>query len=255
MARPPTPGAPSPDVELAHFIAHTKVAGVTVLPRLWAACLATTAFVACLPLDDLSGYSASVAPLTGSAGVGASGGVSGGTRQSTVGAASGEGLGGALSLDPSAVADASAGAGAAETGAASPPTVSIDAGACSGPDEFGSTQGQSCYWLPPDGALWVEARAACVSWGGDLVSIESAMEDDFLRQTLTNDVWIGVNDRDVEGTMVWADGSALAYANWAEEQPDDFGAQEDCVEKRVGDAGAWNDRPCEGTPQQFLCER
>ena len=54
---------------------------------------------------------------------------------------------------------------------------------------------------------------------------------------------------------MWADGGALSYENWGDTQPDDFNAQEDCGEKRLRDAGGWNDRPCEGDPQEFLCER
>jgi len=37
--------------------------------------------------------------------------------------------------------------------------------------------------------------------------------------------------------MVWVDGRPLVYENWSGVQPDDFNAQEDCGEKRVGDAG------------------
>jgi lectin-like protein len=214
--------------------------------------------VACLPLDDLSGYSsAPVAPFAGGNGTGgsASGGSSSGGSSSgaaaTAGASSGqsgEGSGGALSLDPSGMAG---GAG----GSASGVVGSADAGSCDGPDEFAGADARGCYRLTADTATWLDARAVCIGWGGDLARIESAAEDDFLTARLSIDVWIGVNDREVEGSMVWADGSPLGYENWGDAQPDDFNAQEDCGEKRVADAGGWNDSPCDGMPREFLCER
>jgi hypothetical protein len=215
---------------------------------------------ACLPLDDLSGYSsATVAPFAGGNGAGGSGGSTNGGSSSgaraTAGAdsgQSGEGRGGALSLGPSGMAGA---AGGDSAGGAAPGPVGADAGTCDGADEFASADARSCYRLTADTATWPDARAACIGWGGDLVRIESAAEDDFLSARLTIDVWIGVNDREVEGSMVWADGSALGYANWGDAQPDDFDAQEDCGEKRAAEGGEWNDSPCDGTPREFLCER
>lgn len=201
---------------------------------------------ACLPLDDLSGYSsAPVAPFAGGNG---SGGSSSGAP-ATAGAASGqsgEAAGGALSLDPAGRAGGAGGSGSVD---------SADAGSCDGAGEFAGVDTRGCYRLTADTATWLDARAACIGWGGDLVRIESAAEDDFLTARLAIDVWIGVNDREVEGSMVWADGSPLGYENWGDAQPDDFNAQEDCGEKRAADAGSWNDGPCDGTPREFLCER
>jgi hypothetical protein len=245
---------------LAHFAVRTKVAPVTGQPRLRLARLARLApilmMAACLPLDDLSGYSsAAVAPFAGGSGFdGPASGGSAGAMAARAGSDSGEGSAGALSLDPSGMAGAQGaalGAGGSESGAAG----SADAGSCESSDEFASADARGCYRLTADTATWLDARAACLGWGGDLVSIESAAEDDFLTARLATDVWIGVNDREIEGDMVWADGSPLGYANWGAGQPDDFNAQEDCGEKRVADGGGWNDGPCAGTPRAFLCER
>jgi len=100
-----------------------------------------------------------------------------------------------------------------------PPIGSSDAGACDADGEFPSAEGDRCYRVTSDVAEWLDAREACVRWGRDLVSIESAAEDDFLTQRLSLDVWIGANDRALEGTVVWADGGALSYENWGDTQP------------------------------------
>lgn len=33
--------------------------------------------------------------------------------------------------------------------------------------------------------------------------------------------WIGLDDRAVEGTFVWNDGSVVGFTNWSSGQPDD----------------------------------
>jgi C-type mannose receptor len=68
------------------------------------------------------------------------------------------------------------------------------------------------------------------------------------------DIWIGANDRDQEDDFEWADGQPVTFFNWAMGQPDNFQGQENCVEIRALDE-QWNDRPCGGDPQEYLCER
>ncbi|HTV22601.1 MAG TPA: C-type lectin domain-containing protein [Polyangiaceae bacterium] len=218
---------------------------------------ACIAFAVCLPLDDLSGYTGDgVAPFAGGTSAGGAAGA-GSAGAASGGAAVGEGMGGTLPLGSAGTGGAGAAAGAwADAGGSSPlPTRAPDAGACNAEGEFAGVAGASCYRLTADTAVWLDARAACQSWGGDLVQIESAAEDDFLTARLTVDVWIGLSDRETEGTMLWVDASAPVFTHWGNAQPDDFNAQEDCGEKRVGDAGGWNDRPCDGEPQAYLCER
>ena len=125
---------------------------------------------------------------------------------------------------------------------------------CQGPGEFASAVADSCYLLSSEPVLWLEARSACRAWGGDLVSIESAFEDAFLTDRFASNTWIGANDRAQEGTMVWSTGVPVVYTNWSEQQPDDFMGGEDCIEKWISD-GQWNDRPCDGNAQPYLCER
>lgn len=219
---------------------------------------------ACLPREDLADYSGSAAAtFTGEASSDGQGGASSGGAPAGAagsGAQAEEGLGGALSLDPSASAGASigGGAGASLAGGSVGPRAApgeLDAGTCDGDGEFPSVDGERCYRVNDDVASWTDARSECLDWGGDLASIESAEEDAFLTERLTISVWIGANDREVEGTMRWADGGALSFANWGDGQPDDFSAQEDCVEKRIIAGGTWNDRPCEADVREFVCER
>ena len=56
--------------------------------------------------------------------------------------------------------------------------------------------------------------------------------------------WVGGNDRDVEGTFVWAsDNSTLGFVNWNPGQPNNLNSNEDCL-YLCGDK-RWNDGNCD----------
>ena len=66
------------------------------------------------------------------------------------------------------------------------------------------------------------------------------------------DAWIGHSDSAVEGTWVSAqEGSTSHYTNWAMNQPDDAGGDEDCAVFLAD--GTWNDAPCSGA-LGYVCE-
>ncbi len=208
----------------------------------------TCALASCFPRSDLDGYS-NVEPGAGGTGQTPLPAEDAGTTDS--------GSGGSEGIDdmvPIAPQDSGAELGGGGTGSALPP----DAGepGCSGSGEFESTDGGSCYLISSELTSWVDARDACLAWGGDLVKIETGAEGAFLAARLMADVWIGANDRDQEGDFEWADGenvNAMVF-DWSETQPDNFQNQEHCVEIRIIDR-QWNDRPCTGDPQAYLCER
>ncbi|CAB5146941.1 hypothetical protein D3OALGA1CA_4193, partial [Olavius algarvensis associated proteobacterium Delta 3] len=71
------------------------------------------------------------------------------------------------------------------------------------------------YALSPTTMNWNDARAYAQSFGGELVTIDDATEDAFLRSTFGSaHFWTGLNDTVTEGTWEWADGSTSTYRNW-----------------------------------------
>ncbi len=112
-----------------------------------------------------------------------------------------------------------------------------------------------------DARDWASARERCESLGYRLVSIETPEENDVvarLVEELGRDAWIGLSDRDEEGTFVWPDGAVVRregrderFARWRRGEPNDF-AGEDCVEMTVD--GDWNDDDCDTTRDPFVCE-
>lgn len=104
---------------------------------------------------------------------------------------------------------------------------------------------------------WENARAVCLGYGGDLVSIRDEKEEEFissLSSDFRNDLlWIGLNDRVNEGQFVWSDGTyfnSSVYSNWRTGDPSHTG-NEDCVGLRNN---LWNDQPCSYV-RFYICER
>ena len=60
---------------------------------------------------------------------------------------------------------------------------------------------------------WLDAQSSCAIWGGDLTSITTERENNYLYTIIPDTVsncWIGLNDRDVEGTYTWIDGTTFS---------------------------------------------
>ena len=103
---------------------------------------------------------------------------------------------------------------------------------------------------------WLDAQSSCAIWGGDLTSITSERENNYLNTIITSSVgncWIGLNDRDVEGTYTWIDGRTVSYRNWTSTPPTI--ANSDCVQINNAGNGMWESVSCEVTLNAFLCKR
>ncbi len=115
----------------------------------------------------------------------------------------------------------------------------------------------SCYVRVERARSWDDTRRACTGWGGDLVTIGSSGENEWVAGTLGGDAWIGLTDSGFfnENTFRWASEAGDDYRNWAPGEPNDGGSvfdEEDCIELR-GD-GLWNDIDC-AAARGAICER
>lgn len=120
-----------------------------------------------------------------------------------------------------------------------------------------------------DAVTWEAAKDAAAlktfnGLTGYLATITSADENNFIRDKVPSDAWIGGSDRTLEGTWKWVTGpetgthfstgaTAVAgnYANWNPGQPDDWNGidvtdREDYAQFYAtgseGSAGTWNDK-------------
>lgn len=108
----------------------------------------------------------------------------------------------------------------------------------------------SIYFLNPTSNTGSGAQAFAQTLGANLISIQSAAEnqcilDELIRLNHSGVIWIGFNDETTEGTFVWYDQSPVTYTNWAPGEPNQTG-DEDCVQIYPGGAspGTWNDLSC-----------
>lgn len=110
---------------------------------------------------------------------------------------------------------------------------------------------------------WEKAEAICVARGRHLVTVDDALENQWLLSTATSlfgtadYFWLGANDLASEGSWVWSSGTALSYTKWGPGEPNNSN-NEDCAELRLTNfsglkPGDWNDSACTD-PKYFICE-
>jgi glucose/arabinose dehydrogenase len=99
------------------------------------------------------------------------------------------------------------------------------------------------YLLTSASLTWEQAQAEARSRGGNLVTINNAAEETWLKQTFsaTEGFWIGINDRATEGQFVWASGEAVTYTNWAPGEPNDYRGNQDFGWMNFGASRQWDD--------------
>ena len=102
---------------------------------------------------------------------------------------------------------------------------------------------------------WLDAQSSCAIWGGDLTSITTERENNYLNTLITSvsNCWIGLNDRDVEGMYTWIDGTTVSYTNWTSTPSDNTNSN--CVQINDTGNGMWESVSCGITLNAFLCKR
>ena len=98
------------------------------------------------------------------------------------------------------------------------------------------------YLITDSAKSWWKAQNEAQSKGGNLASIHSAAENEFIRSTFGSygNLHIGLTDYGSEGTFYWIDGTSVGYTNWNPGEPNNF-LNEDYVEMYSG-SGKWNDK-------------
>src|SRR6185295_3771290 len=80
------------------------------------------------------------------------------------------------------------------------------------------------YVLSDASLTWADAEAYAQTLGGHLVTVDDASEQQWLTQNFGPlNVWIGLTDRDSEGSWAWSSGAAANYLNWGSGEPSNQG--------------------------------
>ncbi|XP_068520568.1 macrophage mannose receptor 1-like isoform X2 [Anas acuta] len=110
----------------------------------------------------------------------------------------------------------------------------------------------SCYFRSATPSTWETARGFCSALGTRLLEVDSPEERNYIKTFLRASSWLGITDKEVEGTWKQADGTVLpkGHSSWHRDEPNG-GQQENCAVVRVD--GTWFDYPC--TSQlPWVCE-
>ncbi|XP_039671502.1 lactose-binding lectin l-2-like [Perca fluviatilis] len=118
-----------------------------------------------------------------------------------------------------------------------------------------------CYKYVATHLTWADAELHCVSQGGNLVSIHSLEEENFIKSLIRNfdhaqgATWIGLSDTQKEGSWMWSDGCKVDYVYWNRGEPNNAGGLEHCVHNNYDKDFKWNDVPCSGTIPSVCASR
>ncbi|KAL4231021.1 hypothetical protein ACF0H5_011393 [Mactra antiquata] len=124
-----------------------------------------------------------------------------------------------------------------------------------------------CYLFSHDTEQWIGALLMCRELGAQLVEIETAAENTYLKaqaQIYAKDqFWIGLNDVGEEGTWVWMNSKTplgtTGFTDWFPGQPDNHGVDQNCAAFYINPAHhaaswQWNDVACV-TRNHYICEK
>ncbi|KAK1883605.1 Macrophage mannose receptor 1 [Dissostichus eleginoides] len=131
--------------------------------------------------------------------------------------------------------------------------------------------GSNCYKLKAETRKsWSEARGDCVQEGGDLVSIISAEEEEYVTGTLDPswaDLWIGLSTLkctkiscQVEAgnsEYAWSDALPVGYTNWGDDQPSgdlQAGLCSAIIKEASDEFGKWKAHVCR-YERPYMCKR
>ncbi|TRY84221.1 hypothetical protein DNTS_026642 [Danionella cerebrum] len=115
--------------------------------------------------------------------------------------------------------------------------------------------GGHCYWMVTNQHLltsWFLAQTHCSSLGATLLIIKSEDEQFFINAQLPDfhqvdlpDLWIGISDKDKDGTFRWVDKTNIEFSNWSPNFPQNTADQWDCGQIYTGNyAGKWETTNC-----------
>jgi len=119
------------------------------------------------------------------------------------------------------------------------------------------SNGHQYYLLTQN--TWTASQAEAVLLGGSLATVDDALENNWIYDTLTpfasgqKHLWIGLNDAVNDGTYVWAGGGTSSFRNWSPSEPNNGASGAEDYVHIVGTsfsnlvARQWNDNTNIGT--------
>jgi len=95
------------------------------------------------------------------------------------------------------------------------PGATSSCDAISGFTKLGELNGKG-YYVSNDEMTWNSASTLATANGGNIATISSQEENDFIANLIDDLVFIGFSDASTEGTVIWESGEALSYTNYSD---------------------------------------
>ncbi|KAJ8337088.1 hypothetical protein SKAU_G00383080 [Synaphobranchus kaupii] len=103
-----------------------------------------------------------------------------------------------------------------------------------------------CFKFISERKNWAGSEKICQNIGGNLASVHSEDEFTFIRELVKQHdssepgFWMGLSDRNQDGTWLWSDGSRVDFTLWNPGEPTNVG-QKDGVQGNYRKTKGWND--------------
>ncbi|XP_077422234.1 struthiocalcin-2-like [Vanacampus margaritifer] len=114
-----------------------------------------------------------------------------------------------------------------------------------------------CFIFQDEEREFADAESVCNILGGNLASVQSALENAVIVQLnaagttdSSIDIWIGLHETIEEGTLFWTDGSPVDFTNFNNDDNNDSG---DCVAIENDDV-LWDKDSC-SDDNKYVCAR
>ncbi|XP_046875275.1 ladderlectin-like isoform X2 [Hypomesus transpacificus] len=120
--------------------------------------------------------------------------------------------------------------------------------------------GKRIYLYVSQRKQWVDAERYCLRLKGNLASVHSLGQQNFLRRLVKSRTgsypwtWIGGTDNVRNRVWLWSDGSRFDFQYWAKREPNNHGRREPCININFDGKGAWNDLYCHAS-LGFICSK
>ncbi|MEL7355615.1 MAG: LamG-like jellyroll fold domain-containing protein [Cyanobacteria bacterium J06560_6] len=108
----------------------------------------------------------------------------------------------------------------------------------------------SLYLTTPTNT-WENSQTIAESLGGNLVTINDAAEETWIKSQYSQRMWIGLTDKVTEGQYEWISGETSTYRNWRPGEPNNSG-NEDYIEMNFSNSRQWNDNKATGQLQGLV---
>ena len=118
--------------------------------------------------------------------------------------------------------------------------------------------GKTCYMISETGKSWDENQKNCKASGGDLVSLETEAEWQFVNSKIQNITLQGANEWHIglkkQGDWKWVNGNPMTIEKWQRSQPSgDGNVAVMSKDYPPGSQGLFNDLNAQ-MPRPFICE-